>query len=578
MVSPLLFPSGLPFRAGMGLRAPHYREVLETSPNLAWVEVHSENFFEGGAALNTLLRVRAERPVSLHGVGMGLGSLDPLDPNHLSALKRLVERVEPAAVSEHLCWNQCHGDVFNDLLPFPMSTQALQRLGDKIDQVQNRLGCPLWIENLSYYVNFPQDDWGEGEFLNELCRRTGCGVLLDVNNLYVNYLNFGVNPDSVLQTLHAGYVKEYHLAGYSQQGEGWVDTHSAPVAPVVWEWFGRTLRIMGPRPTLIEWDNDIPALTRLMEEVAQAQACLDREMSSARASLPDYREVAEVARLTGSPRTVDGRLDLAERETFQWFSNSLSGISGSSEAAPAVEGSQHQRWGLAVYRNNLRENLLSALQGAYPVLFQLVGEQCFRSLAERYRRTHPSRHGNLHEYGEQFPEFVGQDAIAREWPWFESMARLEWVCHRSYFAKDSPVLDSNRLAAVNSRNYADLCFMADAAIRLVKLDYTVLSIWEAHQSSFVNDGGLEWRLAPECILVTRQQGKIIPQRLTEWEAQWWECLLTGHTTGEVLAIMASHYPHQAVDELWVTALRQGWLVDFTLGGKEGEVWPQERLL
>lgn len=567
MGSPLLSPSRLPFCAGMGLRAPHYREVLETSPNLAWVEVHSENFFEGGAALNTLLRVRAERPVSLHGVGMGLGSPDPLDLSHLAALKRLVDRVEPAAVSEHLCWNQCNGEVFNDLLPFPMSTQALQRLSDKIDQVQNRLGRPLWIENLSYYVNFPQDHWGEGDFLNELCRRTGCGVLLDVNNLYVNYLNFGVNPDSVLQALHPDYVKEYHLAGYSQQGEGWVDTHSAPVAEAVWEWFGRTLRILGPRPTLIEWDNEIPTLTRLMEEVAQAQTYLDRETVSNWSSPPDHHAGAEVTRLAESSRNGDDRLELAERGTFQWFSNGLSSIPYLSETDHAVAGEKHQRWGLAVYRNNLRENLLAALQGAYPVLFQLVGEQCFRSLAERYRRTHPSRHGNLHEYGEQFPAFVGQDAIAREWPWFEAMARLEWVCHRSYFAADSLALDSSRLAAVSPQHYADLCFIADAAIQLLKLDYTVLSIWEAHQSNLIKDSGLEWRFEPERILVTRQHGKIIPLRLTEWEAQWWECLLAGHTTGEVLANMASLYPHHAVDELWATALQQGWLVNFILDRK-----------
>ena len=185
MKSPATDP--LPNTAGIGLRAPHYREVLQSLPKLGWVEVHSENFFGGGAPLHTLLKVREHYPVSLHGVGMGLASVTPLDQEHLSALKRLCDVVQPAAVSEHLCWNAApdftgkQPIVINDLLPFPYTQAALSNVAMRIEQVQEKLGCKLLVENLSSYLSFSHSDMNEGEFLAELSRRTGCGILFDVN-------------------------------------------------------------------------------------------------------------------------------------------------------------------------------------------------------------------------------------------------------------------------------------------------------------------------------------------------------------------------------------------------------------
>lgn len=271
----------LPCIAGIGLRAPHYQEVLNTRPELGWVEVHSENFFGGGAPLRTLNRVREHYPVSLHGVGMGLASVTPLDREHLSALRRLCDAVQPAAVSEHLCWNAvpdnaaCQRMAINDLLPFPYTQQALSNVASRVGQVQEELGRQLLVENLSSYLSFTHSEMSEGEFLAELVARTGCGILFDVENLYVNARNLGVDAEAFISAIPADAVKEYHLAGFSLRDGCLVDTHDHPVHKEVWNLYEHALRQIGPRPTLIEWDSDIPALPVLLAEAAKAQQRLE---------------------------------------------------------------------------------------------------------------------------------------------------------------------------------------------------------------------------------------------------------------------------------------------------------------
>jgi uncharacterized protein len=266
----------LPCTAGIGLRAPHYREVLDHLPRLGWVEVHSENFFGGGAPLRTLLKVRDHYPVSLHGVGMGLASTAPLDKAHLSALQRLCTEVQPAAVSEHLSWNSAAGMVINDLLPFPYTMEALSHVASRVDHVQEALGRQLLVENLSSYLSFAHTEMTEGVFLAELAQRTGCGILFDVENLYVNTRNLAVDAQAFIKAIPARAVMEYHLAGYSVRDGCLVDTHDHPVYPEVWEMYEYALEHIGPRPTLIEWDNDIPELPVLRREAAKAQKRLEK--------------------------------------------------------------------------------------------------------------------------------------------------------------------------------------------------------------------------------------------------------------------------------------------------------------
>lgn len=271
-----------PAGAGIGLRQPHYREVFERRPALAFVEVHSENFFlAGGASMHALERARAAYPVSLHGVGLSLGSADRLAGEHLASLKRLVDRVEPALVSEHLCWGGVGGVHFNDLLPLPYTREALALLADRVDHVQSVLKRQVLLENLSAYVECRGSEMTETAFLAELARRTGCGLLLDLNNLYVNARNFGFDAAERLDALDAASIGQIHLAGHAVVDDCLVDTHGAVVCDPVWSLYADAVRRFGPKPTLIEWDTDLPALDVLLQQAAQASDIADREVAHA---------------------------------------------------------------------------------------------------------------------------------------------------------------------------------------------------------------------------------------------------------------------------------------------------------
>ena len=272
----------LPHSAGIGLRAPHVGHVLAQRPAVPWFEVHSENYFaDGGPALAALDRIRADYPLSLHGVGLSLGSTDPLDLGHLARLKRLADRVLPARVSEHLCWSSVNGRHFNDLLPLPYTQEALDHVCARVARVQDFLGREILVENVSSYLTFPEATIPEHEFVVAVATRTGCGLLVDVNNIYVNARNHGIDADGYLSAIPPAMVAEIHLAGFDASGPCLIDTHGAPVAPDVWALYERALRRFGRVPTLIEWDTDIPEFVVLQREAATAQSILEASLAVA---------------------------------------------------------------------------------------------------------------------------------------------------------------------------------------------------------------------------------------------------------------------------------------------------------
>lgn len=264
-----------PASAGIGLRAPHYAEILRRRPPLAFLEVHSENFFAaGGAPLAWLERFRGEYPLSLHGVGLSLGSADPLDERHLAKLESLARRFEPLLVSEHLCWSSIGGRHANNLLPLPYTEESLDHVVRRVDAVQERLGRRILVENVSSYLQFAGSTIPEWEFVAEVARRAGCGVLLDVNNIWVSSVNHGFDARRYLAAIDPGSVGEIHLAGFERCGDMLVDTHGARVSEEVWALYATAIAHMGARPTLVEWDTDIPALDVLLGEAARASVVL----------------------------------------------------------------------------------------------------------------------------------------------------------------------------------------------------------------------------------------------------------------------------------------------------------------
>jgi uncharacterized protein (UPF0276 family) len=260
---------------GLGRRAPHYAELARRKPRLSFLEVHSENFFgDGGPPLAWLERFRADYALSLHGVGLSLGSTDALDETHLARLAALARRFEPALISEHLCWASVGGRFANDLLPLPYTEEALAHVVGRVGAVQERLGRHILVENVSSYLEFEDSAIPEWEFVAEVARRSGCGILLDVNNIHVNAVNHGFDAHAFLEAIPAAAVGEIHLAGFEESAGVLIDTHGARVCAEVWALYQSAIARFGPRPTLIEWDTDIPVLDVLLEEAALANAIL----------------------------------------------------------------------------------------------------------------------------------------------------------------------------------------------------------------------------------------------------------------------------------------------------------------
>lgn len=263
--------------AGIGLRLPHAAEIAATRPRLGFLEVHAENYMAETAALDRLLELRRDYPVSVHGVALSLGSAEELDRVHLGRFKDLIERVEPVLVSEHLAWSAIGGDYLNDLLPLPYTEESLDVFCRHVGDAQEALGRRLLIENPSSYLRFRHSTIPEAEFLAETARRTGCSILCDVNNIYVSARNFGFDPIAYLDALPAAAIGEIHLAGHhaAEHVNVLIDDHGSRVAQPVWELYAQTLRRFGAVPSLIEWDTKLPALDVLLDEARHAQELAD---------------------------------------------------------------------------------------------------------------------------------------------------------------------------------------------------------------------------------------------------------------------------------------------------------------
>lgn len=258
---------------GIGLRSQHYGRFLEERPAVDWLEVISENFLvPGGRPRAVLEKVRREYPLALHGVSLSIGGSDALNSKYLDALARLERELEPALVSDHLCWGSFGGHYAHDLLPLPYTEEALAHVAARVDAVQERLGRPLVLENVSSYLTFRTSTMGEWEFLAELARRTGCGILLDVNNVYVSARNHGFDPDAYLAGIPKEAVKQFHLAGHTDHGAYVIDTHEGRVVDAVWALYRRAVRRFGDVPTSVEWDEAIPPLEEVLAESERARA------------------------------------------------------------------------------------------------------------------------------------------------------------------------------------------------------------------------------------------------------------------------------------------------------------------
>lgn len=517
--------SALTGMVGVGLRAPHYREFLEHRPRVDWLEVHSENFMHlSGWDGQVLQRLRRDYPISLHGVGLGLGSARGFCAAHLEKLRRLAERIEPFLISEHLSWGALVDRQLNDLLPLALGRGAFELVAARIEQVQEVLKRPILLENVSTYLRYADDAMSEAAFLAALARRTGCGLLLDVNNLYVNQCNHGEDALSAIAALAAlppGTVGEIHLGGHLHTPTAVVDHHGAAVAPPVWELYRAALRAFGPAPVLIEWDTDVPPLEVLLEEVEKARA-LGRATRQAVA--------AQVLKLAPVWRA---ELDLVEMDSLarrqQDFAAALldphttapAGFAGDALAAAAR---------MALYRGQQSGAWHKVLSAAFPVLRQLLGDEFFEGMSRAYGLAHPPAEADLNLFGAAMPAFLHSFTPAADYPYLADMARLEWAVHRAYFAADADAVGAADLAALSPAQFDAARFALHPAVSLCASPWAVVSLWRAHHGGAFPPS---MAVAEQCVVARpRWQAEVIALSPAQLAAL--RCLQTGGTVGAAL--------------------------------------------
>jgi uncharacterized protein (UPF0276 family) len=469
---------------GIGLRVPHYRQLLEERPALGWLEIHTENYLaRSGWDWHVLQSLRRDYPFSLHGVGLGLGSVHGFSEDHLARVRLLADAIEPALVSEHLSWGALRDRQLGDLLPLRLDAAALELVAARVERVQEVLKRRILVENVSTYLRFAGDAMGEAEFLAALARRTGCGILLDVNNLYVNQCNHGEDALAALDALSGlapGTIGELHLGGHLVTDLAVIDHHGDRIAAPVWALYREALQRFGELPALVEWDTDVPPLAVLLGEAEEARRIATEVLAvSSAVGRPDVART-DVARTAAACAPPPPPAELHALDAIQQaFGAALDDAAQQSALAPQLKGDPVR---LGIYRGNLASIRRRALASSYPVLRRLLGEERFDSLARAYGRAQAAQDPDLNRFGAGLAAFLDAAGTEDGQAWLPDLARLEWLLHESWYAPDA--FDGKPLAALatlDPQQFEASRAILQPSLRVFASGWAVTALWLAHQ-------------------------------------------------------------------------------------------------
>jgi len=456
-------PTGRPWLGhGVGLRLPHYPHVLAGQIDVDWLEVITENVMgSGGRPRAVLQAARAAVPIVLHGVSLAIGSVDPPPQSYLSHLRALCDAIEPAWVSDHLCFGRIEGVYVHDLLPLPYTEEALAHTIAQIERVQDALARPLVLENVSSYVAYRHSTMPEWEFLAEIARRCGAKLLLDLNNVLVSARNFGFDPMRYVEGIPASAVWQFHLANHSDRGHYAFDDHAGAVPPAVWALYEVAIRHLGPVSTLVEWDQDVPAWHELAAQARRA-ATIAAGFSGTLAA-PATREAVTIHREANPPRLRDTQTLFWN--AIRWPTGVRAFVQDSEDAIRAAltdtfaESTTFPRAArLDVYATGYFYRLAEVLAQQFELTAWLLGAARFHNIVTDYVLEHPSRSPDIRRCGARFPAFVGAHAHARPWADLGNLADLEWRIATALDAPDFPPLTRERLAGVPIDTWPNLRF------------------------------------------------------------------------------------------------------------------------
>jgi uncharacterized protein (UPF0276 family) len=485
-------------KSGLGIRPELFTAVQSIDKagdsQLGFLEAHSENYFGESMSTAKLLKLRQDYPISLHGVGLSLGRADNLDQRHLADLKKLVEQIEPVLVSEHLAWSAYSHRHLPDLLPLPLTHQALDLVCQHIDQMQTALGRQILIENPSNYVLFDQLQIAEPEFLNMLVERTGCGLLMDVNNIHVSATNLGRDGSAYIDAINSSAIGQYHLAGYTEVQREYkgasetvlIDTHNKTVYQPVWELFDHALSVHGARPTLIEWDSDFPQFEVLLGECQKANVLLQKHVVKPISS----NKRAELSGINPS--------NLAQtQEDF------LHGVLDLNKASETLRPEyQHRIW---VYQNNVFGALQDYLEEVYPATRGVVGADFFKQMAQVFIQQSPPSTGNIHSYGEGFSGLCRSFEGLENLPYLFDLIAYEWALHKCYFATVSDALEPSSMPQEELLTSA---VIYNDSVALICSDYPIYEIQRQSLPSFKDQVSIDLQQSQDSLLIYKRDHQV----------------------------------------------------------------------
>ncbi len=477
-------------KSGLGIRPELFESVLNEKPGLGFLEAHSENYFQPSIGRAQLMELRDHYPISLHGVGLSLGRADKLDQNHLSDLKRLVDDIEPIIVSEHLAWSAYSHRHLPDLLPLPLTEEAFETVCTHIAEMQDYLQRQILLENPSNYLLFDEYQIDEPEFMNAIANETGCGLLLDINNIHVSATNLGRESSKYLRAIDSSHIKQYHLAGYIEMQVGeenlLIDTHNQPVYPEVWHLYDLALKLHGTRPTIFEWDSDFPAFEVLIEECEKA----DKAQASVIETIANAETIDNSPPKWAKP-SIHSLAELQSQFLDQVIGRDELLGNAAPEHAPRV-------W---VYQNNTFGATLDYLSEVYPATKGVVGEQFFRQMCQQYVQDHPPEKGNIYYFGGDFasvlPHFEGLQGM----PYLQDLLAYEWAQHCAYFAETGSMLNP---VDIPQEELLQLSIRFNNSVWFKQCDFPIHEIHRQSLPSYAEEIKIDLGQSQDSLLVFKQ--------------------------------------------------------------------------
>lgn len=539
---------------GVGLRPKHYPVITTDWPKVDWFEAITENYMDsGGRPVLILEQIRARYPIALHGVALSIGSMDPLNENYLTRLKNLVSRIQPAIVSDHLCWSGAGGEHLHDLLPLPFTEEAIQHVVSRVQTVQELLKRPILLENVSAYVTFQYAEMQEWTFLSEIARRSGCGILLDLNNIYVNARNHELDAKAYVEAVPVSKVGQFHLAGHTDMGKYLFDTHSAPVIEPVWELYRRALKRFGQVSTLIEWDESIPDWVELEAECGRARDIYARfENAKPAADLTPPASLNSAIESSGKSLReiqlmIKSYIQPAAKKPTELIFNPQGGDPGAER--------------MDVYAGGYTARVHESLGEVYETVLKVLGDHEFYHLAEAYAKQYPSHDYNLTHAGRDLPKMlVTYPAAASKYPFLPELARFEWMVSETFHAFDKEPFDRGQLAKIAPEDWENLKITFQPSIQLFQSDWPIMSLWEKRRQGSIEKSITQ---SPQKILVGRRGAEVRCEILRDDQYELIRGLLAGQTLGLICEKLAEK---TGDEELPIAEWFSGWVQDGLISG------------